>query len=130
MRNLGRAIRKYPIVASLLVMLIAVSSFSAISLYRARSHEKQLTQWALRNSARVGSAFGDYILEGTRLTPDHLLKVIVPEIEALERQASLNPANSDLLRTLSILRHYASVCQSNLNDIGEAIAQRKRVIEL
>jgi serine/threonine protein kinase len=130
MRNVIRAAWKYPIATGLLALLITVSSFSAISMYRAREHQKQLTDWALRNSARVGSAFGDYILEGTRLTPDHLLQVIEPEIRALEQQVSQNPGNNDLLRTLSVLHHYASICKTHRSENDAAIAARQRVIEL
>jgi serine/threonine protein kinase len=129
-RTLALAIRRYPIATGLLAMLVTVSSFAAISMYRARANEKQLTAWALRNSARVGSAFGDYILEGTRLTSDHLLNVIEPEIEALERQRSKNRGNNDLLRTLSILHHYASVCKNKNRDTTAAISERQRVIDL
>ncbi|MFM8572437.1 MAG: protein kinase domain-containing protein [Pirellula sp.] len=130
MRNVVRAAWKYPIASGLLALLVTVSSFSAISMYRAREHQKQLTDWALRNSARVGSAFGDYILEGTRLTPDHLLQVIEPEIRALEQQVSQNPGNNDLLRTLSVLHHYASICKTHRSENDAAIAARQRVIEL
>lgn len=129
-RSFIRAIKRYPVVSGLILLILAMSCFTALSMYRARLHEKELTDWALRNSARVGSAFGDRILEGSRITPAALLEILEPEIEALEKQAENKNASDGVLKTLSILRHYASMSHEYKGEHVQALDDRKKVLEL
>jgi serine/threonine protein kinase len=129
-RNVIRAIKRYPVVATLIFLIVAISTFTAISTYKARLHEKELTDWALRNSARVGSAFGDRILEGARITPSALLEILEPEIEALDKQAASKNASDGVLKTLSILRHYASLSHEYKSEHEQALENRRKVVKL
>ncbi|MFM8487196.1 MAG: hypothetical protein ACKOCH_12740, partial [Bacteroidota bacterium] len=93
----------------MVVLVCLLSAVAGWSMVRAHREQKKLTDWALRSTVRVGSAFGDRILEGSRITPVQLLGVLGPEIQALDERVQGGDRSGNLLGTLSVLRHYASM---------------------
>jgi len=130
LRNLIRAIRRYPIVASLLVLLLAISTIAGIVIQRSRKLEQETSDWALENIARVGSTFGDRILEGNRVTAANLLEILEPEIQFLSQQVARGDETPRVLQTLSVLRHYYSVSLSSLGQFRRAYDERLKVIDI
>lgn len=129
-RSMLRVVRRSPVVSGLLVLICLLTTFAWWNMVRAHREQKKLTDWALRSSARVGSAFGDRILEGSRITPVQLLSVLGPEIEELDRQVQEGDRSENLLGTLSVLRHYASMSHAFSGKDLLALEERERVVEL
>ena len=129
-RTFLRMVRRSPVVSGLVVLVCLLSVFAAWGMVRAHREQKKLTDWALRSTARVGSAFGDRILEGSRITPVQLLSVLGPEIQALDERVQGGDRSENLLGTLSVLRHYASMSHAFSGQDHLAIAERERVLAL
>lgn len=129
-RNLVRAVRKYPLVAGLMVLLFAISTVAALVIQRSRKLERETSDWALENIARVGSTFGDRILEGNHVTAKNLLEILQPEIEFLSNQVERGEQSPRILQTLSVLRHYASVSYASIAEFHQAYEERLKVIDI
>lgn len=129
-RSILRVVRRSPVVSGLVGLVCLLSAIAGWSMVRAHREQSKLTEWALRSTVRVGSAFGDRILEGSRITPVQLLSVLGPEIQELDERVQGGDRSDKLLGTLSVLRHYASMSHAFSGQEHLAIAERERVIEL
>ena len=130
LRNLVRTVRKYPLVTGLMVLLFGISTMAALVIQRSRKLERETSDWALENIARVGSTFGDRILEGNRVSATNLLEILEPEIQFLGNQVERGEQTPRILQTLSVLRHYASISYSSTGEFRQAYEQRLKVIEI
>jgi len=130
LRNLVRTVRKYPLVAGLMVLLFAIVTIAALVIQRSRKLERETSDWALENIARFGSTFSDRILEGNRVTATNLLEILEPEIEFLSNRVEIGEQTPRILQTLSVLRHYASVSYSSIGDYRRAYEERLKVIDV
>lgn len=130
LRSLVRAIRRYPIVASLVMLLLVISTVAALVIQRSRKLERETSDWALENIARVGGTFGDRILEGNRVTSANLLEVLEPEIQFLDQQVERGEKKPRVLQTLSVLRHYASLSYTSVGAFQRAYEERLKVIDI
>lgn len=129
-RSFLRVVRRSPVVSGLVALVCLLSAIAGWSMVRANREQRKLTEWALRSTVRVGSAFGDRILEGSRITPVQLLRVLGPEIQELDERVQGGDRSDNLLGTLSVLRHYASMSHAFSGQEHLAIAERERVIDL
>lgn len=129
-RSLLRVVRRSPVVSGLVALVFLLLAIAGWSMVRSHREQRKLTEWALRSTVRVGSAFGDRILEGSRITPVHLLRVLGPEIQELDARVQGGDRSDRLLGTLSVLRHYASMSHAFSGQEYLAIAERERVIDL
>lgn len=130
LRSLVRTIRRHPMVASLVMLLLVISTIAALVVQRSRKLEQETSDWALENIARVGGTFGDRILEGNRVTSANLLEVLEPEIQFLDQQVKRGEKKQRLLQTLSVLRHYACLSYASSGMYQRAFEERLRVIEI
>jgi hypothetical protein len=103
---------------------------AALVIQRSRKLERETSDWALENIARVGSTFGDRILEGNRVSATNLLEILEPEIQFLSNQVERGEQTPRILQTLSVLRHYASISYSSTGEFRQAYEQRLKVIEI
>lgn len=128
-RSFVRLARRHPITTALAGMLLA-TNFTAIALInKSRNDAVRASNETIRVIGRLHTSFGDEIIERTLISPSDYQEKLAESIAYIEEWMGKYGESESAIHTLSVLRHYSSLCHYMLGQSSEGINDRTKVIE-
>ncbi len=141
------AVRKHPMVASLLAGAVAANCIAVVGLSAALQRAeaarevervakitvisaKDREQIALAEIVSIYSDLADKVFAGSRVKDDVMLASLGQSIKIVEGFVRENPKNDRILHCLSVLKHYESIAYQRFGKPENYIASRESVLRI
>jgi len=128
-RSTARIIKRHPVTSTLVALLIA-TNFSALALVnKSRNDAVRASNETIRVIGKLHNGFGDEVIERTLISPAEYQEKLSESIAFIEEWMGKYGESESAIHTLSVLRHYSSLCHYLLGQSEEGIHDRMKVIE-
>jgi len=128
-RSTIRAMRRHPLTTILAILLIG-TNFGALALIsKSRNDAIEATNETIQVIGKMHNAFGDNIIERTLISPGEYEEKLSESIACVEDWIARYGETESALQTLSVLRHYSSLCHYMLGQMDLGVLDRSKVIE-